>query len=798
MLATAEGTPFTLSDVLDASGLAAPFSASIDWGDGVVTSPNVTGSAGGGRLVGRVDYSLDTNNFFNSQLKRNLLQQAVDSILSQLGDDLAAIMPSGGNTWTAEFPHPGTGALHRITNMQVAANELVIFAGGRGLGSTLGTGGPGGFQVRCTNVSFCDTVTTRGELGTRTIPPTDFGPWGGAISFNLSTDFHFSQSTDTLGSRQTDFLSVALHEFAHLLGIGTSGSWNTYVSNGAFIGPASRIANGNQSVPLTSDRGHWANGTTSDGRETALDPSLQTGTRKLMTPLDFAGLDDVGWDFVPSTASVSGSHIYGDDGVYNIVVTVRGSSGLTVSRTLQETVTNAPPTLSAAANQAAGFRELFTIVDLGVFTDPGFGASETFVYTIDWGDGSALDSGMASIDSPGSAGVATTGSFDGTHRYENGGVYEVTLTVADDDRGTDSATLHVTVPSVLSVEIAADQITENDGPGATTLTVTRHSNDLSQPLVVFLSTDSIVLDVPSSVVILPGNAAVVVPVNAVDNESLDGTRSIRIVASATDFLEGSDTVIVVDHQTLTLALSATTVLESDGAGAILATVTRNTTDIDAALEITISLDDETEASAPSTVVIPAGEKSITFPIDAIEDGLDDGPQLVSLTVAANGYEPTSVQFFVSDVLSWHNARIPWDVDGDGQVSPIDALRIINDLGTRGSRQLPELAQAPPYLDVNNDGFVSPIDALLVVNFINNRGASAEGESSANVHFSCDVFDTRPLPIEMAAGTADAINHWHRTSRLKSEREIVLFTNQFGNTLADDLIADIISEFNRRA
>ncbi|MBI2481807.1 MAG: hypothetical protein HYV60_25125, partial [Planctomycetia bacterium] len=679
LLATAEGTPFALGEVVDASNVVGALSASIDWSDGTVTAASVSRS-GGGSLVGRVDYSLDTNNFFDSQLKKDLFQQAVDTVLAKLGDDLAAIMPSGRNSWVADLLHPGTGVSWTIANMQVAANEIVIFAGGRELGATLALGGQGGFQVSCIVPSFCDVVATRGEVGAKTgasaPPATDFGPWGGAISFDVTTDFYFSQSTTDLGTKQADFLSTAMHEVAHLLGFGTSPSWATYVSNGNYIGPASRIANGNQSVPLSSSGNHWADGTTSDGREAALDPSLTSGTRKLLTPLDFAGLDDVGWELVPITAAVNGSHTYADDGIYDVVVTVFGSSGGTMSKSLQETVINSPPTLTAAKNQSVDFGQPFTIADVGVFTDPGFGVNETFTYTIDWGDGSSLVSGVASIDALGSAGVATMGSYDGTHTYTNGGVYDVTLTVADDDGGTDSAQLRLTVASGFSLEVADGQISESDGPGATTLTVTRHSNDLSQPLAVALSTDASALDIPANVEIPAGKASVVLTVNAIDDDILNGTRDVIITATATGVVVGRATLIVVDHETLTLTVQAATVLESRGTAATLATVTRNNTNIDAALEVTISIDDETEAAAARSVIIPAGEKSLTFPIDAVEDGLDDGPQSVAITAAANGYAPGRDTFFVSDTLSWHNGTLRWDVNGDLQISPIDVLQII--------------------------------------------------------------------------------------------------------------------------
>lgn len=247
-------------------------------------------------ITATINYSLDTNNFFNSAAKRDLLQSAADEIVSRFGDDLTAISPSGSNSWTAQFFHPGNGQVETINNLDVAANELIIYAGGQNLGGNLGEGGPGGYSASGT-ASWIANVERRGESGAAGGSPTDFGPWGGAITFDTSANWHFGETTAGLDSDEFDFYSVAVHELSHLFGFGTAPSHNTFVAGAFFTGPKSVAAYdlaGN--VPLSADRGHWANGTLDGGAGTAFDPSISSGVRRGMTGLDYAGLDDIGWD----------------------------------------------------------------------------------------------------------------------------------------------------------------------------------------------------------------------------------------------------------------------------------------------------------------------------------------------------------------------------------------------------------------------------------------------------------------------------------------------------------------------
>lgn len=244
-----------------------------------------------------IDYSYDTNNFFDTQEKRDLFQQAADTYAARITDDLTAITPSGDNTWQAEFTDPATGQTTHAQNLTIAQDTLIVFAGGRDLSdATLGIGGPGGYSANGSS-TWLATVDRRGQSGAAGSHPTDFGPWGGSITFDTSgTDWFFGETTDGMGADQADFLSVATHELGHILGFGTAASFDNLVSNHHFVGAKSDVEYNHANYPpLASDNSHWADGTMDDGNEVAMDPAISLGSRKLLTDLDWAALDDIGW-----------------------------------------------------------------------------------------------------------------------------------------------------------------------------------------------------------------------------------------------------------------------------------------------------------------------------------------------------------------------------------------------------------------------------------------------------------------------------------------------------------------------
>ncbi|MDF1840178.1 MAG: tandem-95 repeat protein [Rubripirellula sp.] len=70
-----------------------------------------------------------------------------------------------------------------------------------------------------------------------------------------------------------------------------------------------------------------------------------------------------------------------------------------------------------------------------------------------------------------------------------------------------------------------------------------------------------------------------------------------------------------------------------------------------------------------------------------------------------------------------------DVTGDGLVTPIDALRVLNFIDRRGGEVSVSNIGAPPpdFLDPNGDGTVSAADALFVINRLRSSSPAGEGE-----------------------------------------------------------------------
>jgi hypothetical protein len=130
------------------------------------------------------------------------------------------------------------------------------------------------------------------------------------------------------------------------------------------------------------------------------------------------------------------------------------------------------------------------------------------------------------------------------------------------------------------------------------------------------------------------------------------------------------------------------------------------------------------------VALPSGTQ-LTAQDQGDDDSIDSDFAVATATV---GVTLSSLQDDLTIdaglIASWQNPIDPLDVTGDGNVVPLDALVLINELNDKGTYRLSvSLAppgSPPPFLDPTGDGFVSPIDVLHVINFLNEVVAQSEG------------------------------------------------------------------------
>ena len=296
----------------------------------------MAGSLARAKVTFSFDYSNDTSTLFGNTVDgiaaKATLERAAQVFSDRLLDPLTPINATT-NSWSAKYINPSTGNSAAAADLSVAANTIKIYVGGRPLGTDLGSGGPGGYDLFTNNAALKTAIRTRGQSGADAATPTDFGTWGGSIAFNSAlSNWNFTASAPATG--KNDFYSAALHEIAHVLGIGTAGSWNAQLTPtvttfgdiqyvGPFAGTKSAAIFGG-SVPLQTPpapasstatvihAAHFSSGTTASTgfitQALLMSPTLPTATRRQLTLLDWAALDDIGWDLArPGDANADGS-----------------------------------------------------------------------------------------------------------------------------------------------------------------------------------------------------------------------------------------------------------------------------------------------------------------------------------------------------------------------------------------------------------------------------------------------------------------------------------------------------------
>jgi RHS repeat-associated protein/uncharacterized repeat protein (TIGR01451 family) len=134
--------------------------------------------------------------------------------------------------------------------------------------------------------------------------------------------------------------------------------------------------------------------------------------------------------FLSSTTSPTPSFVAPDDATYTFELTVTDSAGLSDTDEVIVGVTNLDPVLEAEAGSA--FARSVTLVNASL-TDPGW--LDVHSATFDWGDGTPVEAVAVTAQGTG------WGTFFGSHVYAAAGSYPVSITLTDDDGGTDTVAL---------------------------------------------------------------------------------------------------------------------------------------------------------------------------------------------------------------------------------------------------------------------------------------------------------------------------------------------------------------------
>jgi RHS repeat-associated protein len=230
----------------------------------------------------------------------------------------------------------------------------------------------------------------------------------------------------------------------------------------------------------------------------------------------------------------------------------------------------------------------------------------------------------------------------------------ITASASGFQSGSDSAVVVDDNVPTLSLTLAQTTVSEAAGADATTGTVSIAS-PASEPLTIVLgSSDTSAATVPASVVIDAGQESASFSIAAVNSGQDVGNQTAVITANVETYAgvvvtqgsaEASLLLLNANGPALSLSFATSTVVEGSTA---TATVTRNT-DTSNSLVVTLSSSNPNEATVQPTVTIPPGQASVTFAVDAVQNGVSEGLQQVQISATTAGLDTGIATLGITDV-----------------------------------------------------------------------------------------------------------------------------------------------------
>ncbi|MCA8998086.1 MAG: VCBS repeat-containing protein, partial [Planctomycetaceae bacterium] len=222
----------------------------------------------------------------------------------------------------------------------------------------------------------------------------------------------------------------------------------------------------------------------------------------------------------------------------------------------------------------------------------------------------------------------------------------ITASAATFIDGTD--TVDVTNVDVPTLTVTIDKGVISEGGDTATGTVSRNTDTTASLTVTLTSSDTGEAMVPMSVEIPAGKVSATFAITGVNDFFVDGVQTVIITASASDHLNGSETIDVADVDVPMLTLSINEDAISEDGGTATGNILRNTFPSNS-LMVTLMSSDTGEASVPLFVEIPAGKTSAAFTITGVSDFFIDGTQTVTITASALSFADGTDTLDITDV-----------------------------------------------------------------------------------------------------------------------------------------------------
>jgi VCBS repeat-containing protein len=429
-----EGTAMDITVAFSDPGSNDTHTAVIDWGDGTASPPSsLVESDGAGELAASHVYADDGEYLVTVTLTDDDGASSADSFLVSV-DNVPPTVDAGDDITLEE----GMALLLGDFNPEGAVGQ-------RFLHNVL-FNDPGSLDSHTASIDWGDGIVETGL-----VVEAPFGPPGSADGLNgfvAGAHAYADDGVYTVTVTVTDD-EDAIH----------SDSFTVTVDNALpFILPGAQLSAEGEVTELEA--------------VTFVDPgTLDTHSATIDwgdgTPVEIAAIAEAPFGPPGSTTGlmglILGSHVYADNDTYTVTFTLVDDDGGVATQTLTRTieVENQDPLVEAGSPITVDEGEAFTLDGIS-FVDPG--TLDTHTASIDWTDGTVTDGTVTEtpFGPPGSS-DGMTGSVATGHTFGDNGDYAVLVTVSDDDGGSGSDTVVVSVLNVAPSVDAGDDLVAPEG-----------------------------------------------------------------------------------------------------------------------------------------------------------------------------------------------------------------------------------------------------------------------------------------------------------------------------------------------